>query len=69
MMCRAHTNIWDLKSKFKKSISLKNRTILIIERVQEEHGVRAAEAMEMLMQYESLYSKTYNALKEEGFDL
>jgi len=69
MMCQMHRNIWDLKSKFKKSISLKNRTIIIIERIQEEYGVRAAEAMEMLMEDENLYKKTYESLKNDGYDL
>jgi len=69
MMCRAHMNIWDLKSNFRKSLYLTNRKILVIEKVKEEHSVSESDAIEMLIEDKTLYDRVCEVLKEEGFDL
>jgi hypothetical protein len=69
-MCKMNgKSIWDLKSKFRKSIQLNNRTILVIERVQEDREVRQGEAIEMLICEKDLYESTVDALRRDGFDI
>ena len=68
-MAKAHRNIWDIRAMFRRKISLSNRNILVIEKVQEVYGVNAAEAMEMLIGREDVYNEMIEMLSEYYHDI
>ena len=68
-MSKAHRNIWDIRAMFRRKISLSNRNILVIEKVQEVYGVNAAEAMEMLIGREDIYLEMIDKLSEDYHDI
>lgn len=67
-MCKKN-NFWGLKTRIRRNISLKNKNILMIEKVQEEYGVEEGEALEMLMESDTLYKETEKKLKEYYADI
>lgn len=67
-MCKKHS-FWDLRTRIRRNISLKNKNILIVETVQEEYDVEEVEALEMLMESDTLYSETEQKLKEYYKDI
>lgn len=63
-------NFWDKKARLRKSIQLKNRNILVIERmIDDKLALREDEAIELLLEDKNLYEEIIKKLKEDYPDI
>ena len=66
-MCKK-MNFWDTKAKFRKSLSLTNRNILIIEHISESYNISPSEAIEKCLEYPSVLEEAREYLSKEYHD-
>lgn len=63
-------NFWDKKARLRKNIQLKNRNILVIERmIDDKLALREDEAIELLLEDKNLYEEIIKKLKEDYPDI
>ena len=62
-MCK-RGNIWEHKTRIRKYLSLKNRTIVLIEYVQEKENISFEEATDRLFEDVALLEQTKKEVEE-----
>ncbi len=63
-------NFWDKKARIRKYIHLKNRNILVIEKmIDDKLALREDEAIELLLEDKDLYQQMIKILKEDYPDI
>jgi len=62
-------DFWEKKNKLRRSLSFKNRTLFIIEKLAEEKGVSIHEAIEELITASPLYHDNISKLVAEYPDI
>jgi hypothetical protein len=60
---------WDLKTQFRKSLSIKNKVILVLEAVQEEEDGNWSKAFEKVVESSPVYKEKLKELSKDYSDL
>ncbi len=60
---------WDLKTRFRKALTVKNKIILVLEAVQEDENGNWSRAFEKIVESSPVYKNKLKELQKDYCDL
>ncbi len=60
---------WDLKTRFRKALTIKNKIILVLEAIHEDEGGNWSSAFEKIVESSSVYKQKLKELQKDYNDL
>ncbi len=60
---------WNLKTRFRKALSIKNKIVLVLEAVYEDEDKNWSSAFEKIVESSSVYKQKLEELKKDYSDL